>query len=171
MEVGAELRQPENAQRKSQRPPYRRARSGSTYPRGASGNIPARPGGLPLRRIPRPRRAPHTRPNFSDFSPSTASGLGREADFPDGKRAHPQRGRPAAPRISASLLVPSCTCSFLSQPPSVPPRTYPAPPPSNLPNLLVGVARIFTWLTATSAVVLFVYYVRNGLRYSYSAHS
>jgi len=52
----------------------------------------------------------------------------------------------------------SYTCSFVSQPPSVPPRTYPAPPPSNLPNLLAGVARIFTWLTGTSAIVLFVYY-------------
>ncbi|KAH0839838.1 hypothetical protein J3R83DRAFT_787 [Lanmaoa asiatica] len=43
-------------------------------------------------------------------------------------------------------------------PPSVPPRTYPTPPPSNLPDLLVGIARIFTWLTGTSTVVLFVYY-------------
>ncbi|KIL00498.1 hypothetical protein PAXRUDRAFT_821585 [Paxillus rubicundulus Ve08.2h10] len=43
-------------------------------------------------------------------------------------------------------------------PPSVPPRTYPTPPPSNLPNLLIGVARIFTWLAGTSAVVLFIYY-------------
>ncbi|KAF8559194.1 hypothetical protein OG21DRAFT_1519496 [Imleria badia] len=42
--------------------------------------------------------------------------------------------------------------------PSVPPRTYPAPTPSNLPNLLIGVARIFTWLTSTSAVIIFVYY-------------
>ena len=52
-----------------------------------------------------------------------------------------------------------------SQPPSVPPRTYPAPPPSTLPSLLVGAARIFTWLTGTSAIVLFVYYVRNGFGY------
>ncbi|KAG6378627.1 hypothetical protein JVT61DRAFT_12897 [Boletus reticuloceps] len=43
-------------------------------------------------------------------------------------------------------------------PPSVPPRTYPALPPSNLPNLLAGVARIFTWLIGTSAIVLYVYY-------------
>ncbi|KAG8218549.1 hypothetical protein J3R82DRAFT_4190 [Butyriboletus roseoflavus] len=43
-------------------------------------------------------------------------------------------------------------------PPSVPPRTYPPPPPSNLPNLLVGIVRIFTWLTSTSAIVLFIYY-------------
>ncbi|KAG1873770.1 hypothetical protein DFJ58DRAFT_651189, partial [Suillus subalutaceus] len=40
----------------------------------------------------------------------------------------------------------------------VPPRTYPQPPPSNLPNMLVGIARIFTWLTGTSAFVLFIYY-------------
>ncbi|KIJ69967.1 hypothetical protein HYDPIDRAFT_78947 [Hydnomerulius pinastri MD-312] len=43
-------------------------------------------------------------------------------------------------------------------PPTIPPRTYPAPPPSNLPNLLIGIARIFTWLTGTSAVILFIYY-------------
>ncbi|KAG1873768.1 hypothetical protein DFJ58DRAFT_676805, partial [Suillus subalutaceus] len=43
-------------------------------------------------------------------------------------------------------------------PPPVPPRTYPQPPPSNLPNMFVGIARIFTWLTGTSAFVLFIYY-------------
>ncbi|KIJ20368.1 hypothetical protein PAXINDRAFT_108374 [Paxillus involutus ATCC 200175] len=45
-----------------------------------------------------------------------------------------------------------------NMPPPVPPRTYPTPPPSNLPNLFIGVARIFTWLTGTSAVALFIYY-------------
>ncbi|KAG9317368.1 hypothetical protein JVU11DRAFT_1567 [Chiua virens] len=34
----------------------------------------------------------------------------------------------------------------------------PTPPPSNLPNLLIGVARIFTWLSGTSALILFIYY-------------
>ncbi|KAG1783061.1 hypothetical protein EV702DRAFT_958786 [Suillus placidus] len=43
-------------------------------------------------------------------------------------------------------------------PPPVPPRTYPQPPPSNLPNMIIGIARIFTWLTGTSAFVLFIYY-------------
>ncbi|KAG2155031.1 uncharacterized protein EDB93DRAFT_1130814 [Suillus bovinus] len=43
-------------------------------------------------------------------------------------------------------------------PPPVPPRTYPQPPPSNLPNMLVGIVRIFTWLAGSSAFVLFVYY-------------
>ncbi|KAF9226684.1 hypothetical protein BS17DRAFT_775967 [Gyrodon lividus] len=43
-------------------------------------------------------------------------------------------------------------------PPPVPPRAYPTPPPSNLPNIFIGIARIFTWLTGTSAFVLFIYY-------------
>lgn len=43
-------------------------------------------------------------------------------------------------------------------PPPVPPRTYPQPPPSNLPNMLIGIVRILTWLTSTSAFVLFIYY-------------
>jgi hypothetical protein len=61
-------------------------------------------------------------------------------------------------------LLPKCiTPTPLLQPPPVPPRTYPTPPPSNLPNLFIGVARIFTWLTGTSAVALFIYYVRNNL--------
>ncbi|EGO02042.1 hypothetical protein SERLA73DRAFT_166545 [Serpula lacrymans var. lacrymans S7.3] len=42
--------------------------------------------------------------------------------------------------------------------PLVPPRTYPQPAPSNLPNLLIGLARIFTWITGTSAALLFIYY-------------
>ncbi|KDQ64378.1 hypothetical protein JAAARDRAFT_166529 [Jaapia argillacea MUCL 33604] len=44
------------------------------------------------------------------------------------------------------------------QVPQVPPRTYPQPTPSNLPNLLVGIARIFSWVAGGSAVVLFMYY-------------
>ncbi|KAG1806577.1 uncharacterized protein HD556DRAFT_1428642 [Suillus plorans] len=43
-------------------------------------------------------------------------------------------------------------------PPPVPPRTYPQPPPSNLPNMLVGIARMLTWLAGSSAFVLFIYY-------------
>ncbi|KAG1906958.1 uncharacterized protein F5891DRAFT_350925 [Suillus fuscotomentosus] len=43
-------------------------------------------------------------------------------------------------------------------PPPVPPRTYPQPPPSNLPNMLVGIAHMLTWLAGSSAFVLFIYY-------------
>ncbi|KAG1755459.1 hypothetical protein EDB19DRAFT_1901676 [Suillus lakei] len=49
-------------------------------------------------------------------------------------------------------------------PPPVPPRTYPQPPPSNLPNMMTGIARILTWLTGTSAFVLFIYYSGLMLR-------
>ena len=138
--------------------------AGPTCSRGTIGNVSACPGGL--RRIPRPRRAAHTRPSFLSFTSSPTSGLRRKTDFPCGKGPHSQRDRLAAPRISISLLFWPCTCSFVLQPPSVPPRTYPASPPSNLPNLLIGVARIFTWLTGTSAIALFVYYVRNGTGYA-----
>ncbi|KAH7887544.1 hypothetical protein F5I97DRAFT_847649 [Phlebopus sp. FC_14] len=56
-------------------------------------------------------------------------------------------------------------------PPLVPPRAYPPLPPSNLPNLLIGIARIFTWLTGTSAIILFVYhrYLLPRLTESYRA--
>ena len=47
-----------------------------------------------------------------------------------------------------------------SQVPLVPPRTYPLPPPSNLPNLLAGLFRILTWVAGGSTALLFVYYVR-----------
>ncbi|KAF9568991.1 hypothetical protein CPC08DRAFT_702113 [Agrocybe pediades] len=43
------------------------------------------------------------------------------------------------------------------QVPNIPPRTYPQPPPSNLPILLLGLARLFSWLAGGSAVLLFVY--------------
>lgn len=43
--------------------------------------------------------------------------------------------------------------------PLVPPRTYPPPSPSNLPNLLIGLLRIFTWVAAGSATLILVYYV------------
>jgi Peroxisomal membrane anchor protein (Pex14p) conserved region. len=44
--------------------------------------------------------------------------------------------------------------------PAVPPRTYPQPPPSNLPNLIVGLARLFSWIAGGSAALIFIYYVR-----------
>ncbi len=43
--------------------------------------------------------------------------------------------------------------------PVIPPRTYPQPPPSNLPNLLIGLARIISWIVGGSAAVLFMYFV------------
>ncbi|OAX44025.1 hypothetical protein K503DRAFT_852908 [Rhizopogon vinicolor AM-OR11-026] len=56
-------------------------------------------------------------------------------------------------------------------PPPIPPRTYPQPPLSNLPNLLIGIARIFTWLTGTSALILFIYYRFLLPRISQSYHA
>ncbi|KZT70377.1 hypothetical protein DAEQUDRAFT_668036 [Daedalea quercina L-15889] len=44
------------------------------------------------------------------------------------------------------------------QAPLVPPRTYPQPPPSNLPALLLGVARVFSWIAGSSAVLLMIYF-------------
>ncbi|KII94972.1 hypothetical protein PLICRDRAFT_96791 [Plicaturopsis crispa FD-325 SS-3] len=41
--------------------------------------------------------------------------------------------------------------------PVVPPRTYPQPPPSNLPNLLLALVRVFTWVAGGSAALLFIY--------------
>ncbi|ESK94489.1 hypothetical protein Moror_8147 [Moniliophthora roreri MCA 2997] len=41
--------------------------------------------------------------------------------------------------------------------PTVPPRTYPQPPPSNLPTLLLGLLRIFSWIAGGSALLLFIY--------------
>jgi len=40
----------------------------------------------------------------------------------------------------------------------IPPRTYPQSPPSNLPNLLLGLSRVFSWLTGGSALLIFIYY-------------
>ncbi|KAG7449418.1 uncharacterized protein BT62DRAFT_964598 [Guyanagaster necrorhizus] len=42
--------------------------------------------------------------------------------------------------------------------PVVPPRAYPQPPPSNLPNLLLGIFRIFSWLLGGSAALVLIYY-------------
>ncbi|KAI0053736.1 hypothetical protein FA95DRAFT_481512 [Auriscalpium vulgare] len=44
------------------------------------------------------------------------------------------------------------------QAPAVPPRTYPQPPPSNLPHLLAGVLRILSWVAGGSAAFLLIYY-------------
>ncbi|EPS94305.1 hypothetical protein FOMPIDRAFT_1033410 [Fomitopsis schrenkii] len=44
------------------------------------------------------------------------------------------------------------------QAPLVPPRTYLQPPPSNLPGLLLGVARIFSWVAGSSAALLIIYF-------------
>lgn len=44
------------------------------------------------------------------------------------------------------------------QRPTVPPRTYPQPPPSNLPTLLLGLTRLFSWLAGGSAALIFIYY-------------
>ncbi|KAF9054935.1 hypothetical protein BDZ89DRAFT_937963 [Hymenopellis radicata] len=42
--------------------------------------------------------------------------------------------------------------------PAIPPRTYPLPPPSNLPNLLIGIFRLFSWIMGGSAALAFIYY-------------
>ncbi|KAF9076978.1 hypothetical protein BDP27DRAFT_1379862 [Rhodocollybia butyracea] len=42
--------------------------------------------------------------------------------------------------------------------PRVPPRTYPQPPPSGLFTLLIGLARLFVWVTGGSAALLLVYH-------------
>ncbi|GJE84358.1 hypothetical protein PsYK624_004340 [Phanerochaete sordida] len=45
-----------------------------------------------------------------------------------------------------------------AQAPIVPPRTYPQPPPSNLPGLLVGILRIASWIAGGSAALLLIYF-------------
>ncbi|EMD40948.1 hypothetical protein CERSUDRAFT_111523 [Gelatoporia subvermispora B] len=42
--------------------------------------------------------------------------------------------------------------------PLVPPRTYPQPPPSKLPDLLVGVLKIVSWIAGSSAALLLIYF-------------
>ncbi|KAK7061956.1 hypothetical protein R3P38DRAFT_3166948 [Favolaschia claudopus] len=42
--------------------------------------------------------------------------------------------------------------------PSIPPRTYPQPPPSNLPTLLLGLVRLFSWIIGGAAALSFIYY-------------
>ncbi|KAI0375830.1 hypothetical protein BV20DRAFT_959889 [Pilatotrama ljubarskyi] len=43
-------------------------------------------------------------------------------------------------------------------PPPLPPRTYPQPPPSRLPYLLINVLRAFTWIAGGSAALLLAYF-------------
>ncbi|KAI9000836.1 hypothetical protein BD414DRAFT_526238 [Trametes punicea] len=43
-------------------------------------------------------------------------------------------------------------------PPPLPPRTYPQPPPSRLPYLLLNVFRAFTWLAGGSVALLLAYF-------------
>ncbi|KAK7470397.1 hypothetical protein VKT23_001824 [Stygiomarasmius scandens] len=42
--------------------------------------------------------------------------------------------------------------------PTVPPRAYPQPPPSRLPVMLLGMARLLTWAAGGSAILLLIYY-------------
>jgi len=44
------------------------------------------------------------------------------------------------------------------QPPPVPPRTYPLPPPSNLPFLLASLFRIVSWSIGLSGILALAYY-------------
>lgn len=49
--------------------------------------------------------------------------------------------------------------SLLQQmPPSLPPPTYPQPPPSRLLPLLLGFCRIFTWVIGSASVLLLIYH-------------
>ena len=49
--------------------------------------------------------------------------------------------------------------TLLNERPRIPPRTYPQPQPSHLPNLLVGVLRILSWMAGGSALLIFIYHV------------
>ncbi|KAG6830318.1 hypothetical protein H0H92_001253 [Tricholoma furcatifolium] len=51
-----------------------------------------------------------------------------------------------------------------TQPPAIPPRTYPHPPPPHLPTLLLGLARIFSWIAGGSAALIFIYYTALARR-------
>jgi hypothetical protein len=42
-------------------------------------------------------------------------------------------------------------------PPTIPPRTYPQPPRSNLPHLLSGVAHLLTWIAGGSILMVLAY--------------
>ncbi|TFK55576.1 hypothetical protein OE88DRAFT_1651951 [Heliocybe sulcata] len=58
-----------------------------------------------------------------------------------------------------------------AQVPQVPPRTYPQPPPSRLPDLLAGIMRITGWIAGGSAVLLLIYsrFILPRLARSYSS--
>lgn len=65
--------------------------------------------------------------------------------------------------------------------PMIPPRNYPQPGPSNLPNLLLGIFRMTSWITGGAAILMFVYwrfllprisktyFARRSLRSHYNA--
>ncbi|KAJ7591498.1 hypothetical protein C8J56DRAFT_565079 [Mycena floridula] len=55
------------------------------------------------------------------------------------------------------LKEPEIDALLRGTPPIIPPRTYPQPPPSHLPNLLLGIARIASWLAGGSLLVMFIY--------------
>ncbi|KAH0587835.1 hypothetical protein H2248_006591 [Termitomyces sp. 'cryptogamus'] len=44
------------------------------------------------------------------------------------------------------------------QRPAIPPRAYPQLPPSNLPTLLLGLSRVFSWIVGGSTALIFIYY-------------
>ncbi|EIW82296.1 hypothetical protein CONPUDRAFT_164918 [Coniophora puteana RWD-64-598 SS2] len=73
--------------------------------------------------------------------------------------------------VEKGLTTPEIDRLLNELPPAIPPRTYPRPPPSNLPNLLIGVSRIVSWFFGTSAVLVFIYYryILPRLTHSYQA--
>ena len=58
-----------------------------------------------------------------------------------------------------------------SQLPLVPPRMYPAPPPSRLPGLLAGTFKLLSWIAGGSTALLFIYYVRRRLPHPPNLHT
>ncbi|KAJ4471161.1 hypothetical protein J3R30DRAFT_3299867, partial [Lentinula aciculospora] len=60
--------------------------------------------------------------------------------------------------LNESEILLSFLLSSPPQLPSVPPRTYPQPPPSGLLTLLIGLARIFSWVAGGSAALIFLYH-------------
>lgn len=99
-----------------------------------------------------------------DVAPGAARGPGGQAAIPARKGPRRRRsGEPAARDGARSRTMLTCSRALTpTQPqpaPAVPPRTYPQPPPSNLPNLLVGVLRIATWAAGGSAAILLLYFV------------
>ncbi|KAF7291027.1 hypothetical protein HMN09_01281900 [Mycena chlorophos] len=74
-----------------------------------------------------------------------------------------QREEPAAKRkfLAEKGLTPLEIEIVMSEMPKlrpvVPPPTYPQPPPSNLPVLLIGMARILSWLVGGAAALTFIY--------------
>ncbi|KAI5893931.1 uncharacterized protein SCHCODRAFT_02500613 [Schizophyllum commune H4-8] len=78
------------------------------------------------------------------------------------REALQSQSQPAQPQPQMSQLQPQ---PAQSQPQAIqsqrllpPPPTYPQPPPSNLPGLLLAAARALSWLAGGSAVLIFIYY-------------